>query len=277
MIQDIAPARFDGTYQPAPPVDDSLVCVFQGQRILCVLSPGGTLTLPRFCELPVAAGDCLHLFSVDRQDYFWCRRSLRLLNCDYRYLSLRRALSLPPQAAAFAAVTAYHLAAWYASNRFCGRCGQPLAYCNDERALECSSCGRRVYPRINPAIIVGVTDGDRLLVTKYAPSHAPTRHYALIAGFCEIGESAEETVRREVYEEVGLKVKNIRYYGSQPWGVDGNLSLGYFADLDGSDAITLEQEELSLAEWVRRDKVPQRGDTLALTSEMMEAFRLGRV
>lgn len=277
MIQDIAPARFDGTYRLAPPADGSAVCVFQGPRILCAVSPGGALELPRFCELPVAAGDCLRLFSVDRQDYFWCSRPLRPLSCDYRYLSLRRALSLPPQAAAFAAMTAYHLAVWYESNRFCGRCGQPLAYCGDERALMCSGCGLRIYPRINPAVIVGVTDGDRLLVTKYAPAHAPTRHYALIAGFCEIGESAEETVRREVREEVGLDIKNIRYYGSQPWGVDGNLSLGYFADLEGSAAITLERRELSLAEWVRRADVPRRGNTLALTSEMMEAFRLGRV
>lgn len=277
MIQDIAPARFDGAYRLSPPADGDTVCIFHGPRILCAVSPTGVLTLPRFCELPVSAENCRRLFSVDRQTYFCCRRTLTVLDCDYHWLPLRRALSCTPQETAFAAVTAYHLASWYASNRFCGRCGQAMAPHSKERALVCSRCGQVVYPRINPAVIVGVTDGDRLLVTKYAPSHASAKVYALIAGFCEIGESAEETVRREVLEEVGLQVKNIRYYGSQPWGVDGNLSLGYFADLDGSDAVTLEREELSLAEWVGRADVPQRGNTLALTAEMMEAFRLGRV
>ena len=76
---------------------------------------------------------------------------------------------------------------------------------------------------------------------------------------------------------MGLRVKNIRYYGSQPWGIDSNLSLGYFAELDGSDRIRMDGDELSQALWVARGDIPYRGDTMALTSEMMEAFRLGRV
>ena len=141
----------------------------------------------------------------------------------------------------------------------------------------CPRCGNLVYPRINPVIIVGVTDGDRLLVTKYAASHSATRTYALIAGFCEVGETAEDTVRREVLEEVGLRVRNIRYYASQPWGIDGNLSLGFFAELDGSDAITLERDELSQALWVRREDMPRHCTQNALTWDMMEAFRTGRM
>lgn len=277
MIQDIAPAQFHVTYDLRAPKAGSVICAFQGAHILGSETPQGTLVLPRFCELPIAEEDCWFLFSIDERDYFWCRRSLKLLQCDYGWLSIRRTFPLQPQREGFAVMTAYHLATWYASNRYCGRCGRALSRDGQERALVCGDCGNLVYPRINPAIIVGVTDGDRILVTKYAPAHAPTKLYALIAGFCEIGESAEDTVRREVLEEVGLRVKNIRYYGSQPWGIAGNLSLGFFAELDGSDKITLQEDELSLAEWVQRENVPQRGNTLALTADMMEAFRLGKV
>ena len=133
-----------------------------------------------------------------------------------------------PRAEAFAALTACHLAAWYRANRYCGCCGRARVPSTTERALVCPNCGDIVYPRINPAVIVAVTNGERILLTRYAPAHGPTEFYALVAGFCEIGETAEDTVRREVLEEVGLRVRNIRYYASQPWGIDGNLSLGIF-------------------------------------------------
>ncbi len=277
MIQDIAPDRFSVSYDLRTPAAGSLICAFQGPRVLSAADSPGVLALPRFCELTAAEEDCLFLFSISGQDYFWYRKELRPCGGDYAWVSLRKAMTAVPQRDVFAALTARHLAQWYGTNRFCGRCGHPTTRDRQERALRCPACGQLVYPRINPAIIVALTDGDRLLVTKYAASHGPTRFYALIAGFCEIGETAEDTVRREVWEEVGLRVKNIRYYGSQPWGIDGNLSLGFFAELDGSDQIRLEQNELSQALWVSRSEVPQRGNTLALTSEMMEAFRLGRM
>ena len=277
MIQDIAPARFSVSYDLRPVKADSVVCAFRGPFILGGGEAGRTLELPRFCEVPAAAEDCWFLFSVSGRDYFWWRAAPRPAGGDYRWLPLRASMACAPQRDAFAALTARHLAVWYESNRFCGRCGRPMTRDGQERAMLCPRCGNLVYPRINPVIIVGVTDGDHLLVTKYAASHSATRTYALIAGFCEIGETAEDTVRREVWEEVGLHVKNIRYYASQPWGIDGNLSLGFFAELDGSDRIRLEEDELSQAQWLRREELPRWDNTLALTWEMMEAFRLGRL
>jgi len=110
-------------------------------------------------------------------------------------------------------------------------------------------------------------------MTKYAGRSY--KKYALIAGFTEIGETAEETVAREVMEEVGLKVKNIRYYKSQPWGVDGNLLLGFFADLDGEGEIHLDENELSEGEWFARDAMPAHDDGISLTREMMGVFEKG--
>jgi NAD+ diphosphatase len=139
--------------------------------------------------------------------------------------------------------------------------------------LTCT-CGNLVFPKIAPAVIVGVVWQDKILMTRYA--NRDYKRYALVAGFTEIGETPEQTAAREVLEETGVRIRNIRYYKSQPWGFDSNLLLGYFAELDGESAITLDEEELSVAEWVQRDAIETEQDdrtNLSLTREMMLLFR----
>ena len=131
------------------------------------------------------------------------------------------------------------------------------------------------FPKICPAVIIGVTHGDRILMSKY--TGRIYKNYALLAGFNEIGESIEETVSREVMEEVGLKVKNIRYYKSQPWSFSDTLLMGFFCDLDGEEEINLDREELAMAEWFDREKMPVEREDLSLTNDMMMAFKEGRV
>lgn len=135
-------------------------------------------------------------------------------------------------------------------------------------------CGNTVYPKICPGVIVAVTDGDRLLLTKYA-NRPGSVNYALVAGFTEIGETLEETVQREVMEEVGLKVKNIRYYKSQPWSFSSTLLCGFFCDVDGDISITLDTNELALAEWFARENIPVEDDGISLTGEMIRVFKHG--
>jgi len=95
--------------------------------------------------------------------------------------------------------------------------------------------------------------------------------------FTEIGETIEETVQREVMEEVGLKVKNIRYYKSQPWSFSDTILMGFYCDLDGEEEITLDREELALAEWFRRDEIPVEPSRDSLTNEMIIKFKNGEV
>ena len=140
-----------------------------------------------------------------------------------------------------------------------------------ERMLYCESCKNMEYPKICPAVIIGVTDGNRILMSKYAGR--AYKKYALIAGFTEIGETEEEPVKREVMEEVGLKVKNIRYYKSQPWSFSDTLLLGFYCDLDGTDQITLDEEELALAEGFDRKDIPEMETTESLTNEMIRHFK----
>ena len=139
--------------------------------------------------------------------------------------------------------------------------------------MVCPACGNTVYPKICPAVIVAIHDGDRLVLTKY--KDRPVKHYALVAGFNEIGESIEETVHREVLEETGLRVRNLRFYKSQPWVFTDTLLFGFFAELDGSDKITVQEDELSEAGWFHRSEIPEDRTHLSLTGEMMEQFRKG--
>lgn len=175
---------------------------------------------------------------------------------------------------AFAGITGFQLYNWYGSHRFCGRCGQPMKKDKKERMLYCESCHQMEYPKICPAVIVGVTNGNRLLLSKYAGREY--KKYALLAGFAEIGETIEQTIEREVMEEVGMKVKNITYYKSQPWSFTDTLLFGFFAELDGSAEITLDEEELALAEWFEREEIPVVEENISLTNEMIFAFKNGK-
>ena len=140
--------------------------------------------------------------------------------------------------------------------------------------LHCLTCNNTEYPKIMPAVIIAVTNGNKILLSKYA-NREYTR-YALLAGFTEIGESVEETVKREVMEEVGLKVKNLRYYKSQPWSFSGTLLFGFFCDVDGDDTLTVDHEELSVAQWFDRDKIICQDTGSSLTNEMMMVFAAGK-
>ena len=145
-----------------------------------------------------------------RNYFLWMGESGECPDSAFSYEQAQGLRQMQSKEICFAAMTAWHLYTWYAGSRWCGRCGEKTVHDEKERMMRCPGCGNMIFPRINPAVIIAVTDGERLLLSKYA-GRAYTR-YALLAGFTEIGETLEETVAREVKEEVGLKVKNIRYY-----------------------------------------------------------------
>lgn len=268
MIQDIQPKIYHNEYTPRPIREKDVVFVFRGREVL-LRTENGELTFP--CGKEVREGNLQYLFSIDEQAFFLGREPVE----GYDFQPMRLLRKCTPQDLCFAGMTAWHLYNWYEGHRFCGKCGKPLHHHETLRALACDACGNLVFPVIAPAVIVAVTNGDKLLVTRYAGREF--KGMALIAGFCEIGERAEDTVRREVMEEVGLKVKNIRYFDSQPWGYASNLLLGYFCELDGSDDINFDHEELQTAFWISREELePVKENLLSLTGTMIETFRTGR-
>ena len=275
MIQDIGTSVYQVEYQPEIPKDNDIVYVFETRRIFAKMGEEKQIELPTFGQLKdqMDVENLQYLFKIDEQSFYLYDDVLSLEGYDFVNVGYLRLLKTMREA--FAGMTAYHLYTWYSGHRFCGKCGHKMAASDKERVLICPDCGHRAYPVIAPAVIVGVTRGDDILVTRYAGREY--KGVALLAGFCEIGENAEETVRREVFEEVGIKLKNIRYYASQPWGIDSNLLLGFFAELDGSDEITLDTNELREAVWMPRSELKPAKNTMSLTMTMIEAFRNGEV
>lgn len=278
MIQDIAPHKFHNEFIPdKTPRPDDIVFHFNANGVLA--KKGNPIGLPRRKNLKKDY-PMIYIFGIDDIDCYMVKADRidpeDLEDADqYEYfgMSTIRQSGLPKYLI-FMVVSACHLAHWYRDDKYCGRCGTELVWAKDERALDCPHCGRRIYPRINPAVIVGVTNGDKIILTKYA--NRPFQDYALIAGFVEFGETVEQCVRREVKEEVGVNIKNIRYYKSQPWGFADDVLMGFFCDLDGDPSITLQRSELRIGKWFSRDEVVLQHNDLSLTNEMMLKFKQGK-
>lgn len=280
MIQDIAPHKLRNEFIPGKTASADGQCfVFRGREMLSRVRDG-KVELPRRSEFPEDA-ECVYLFAIDKTEYFLIREpksgddaELCPEGCVFKTVHQIRSEGQMDRLLLYASFTAQQLAGWYRDNVFCGTCGSRTVYGDVERSMICPNCGRIIYPRIAPAVIVGVTNGDKILLTKYR--RGVYHYYALVAGFTEIGESFEGTVEREVMEEAGLHVKNIRYYKSQPWGVADNILAGYFCDVDGDPTIHLDTNELKVGEWVAREDVTLQPDDLSLTNEMMTIFKEGR-
>lgn len=277
MIQDIAPHRFQNEYCPKTPEPESHLLCYRGREVL-VKQEGGKLQFPRLRDLDkdqaYVKEQIRYLFSIDEEAFYLLPYEEGRFLSGFAMEKLEIFRWASPAHLAFAGITGAQLYRWYRSRRFCGCCGGRMKHDGKERMLYCEECQSREYPKIMPAVIVGVTNGNRLLMSKYAPGRGNKR-YALIAGFAEIGETLEDTVRREVMEEVGLKIKNLRYYKSQPWSFSDTILVGFFADLDGADEITLDREELSMAEWYEREDIPVHESTGSLTNEMILGFKHG--
>lgn len=270
MLQEIEPRHLDNQYHPVPMGPGARICVFRDKDVL-VSRREESVILPDWELLKDDIVRSVYLFSVDEEPYFLTElREDAVLPEGYMFDNVRSHRRLQPKYTVYAEMTAWHLYIWYRDNCFCGRCGHRTVHDGKLRMLSCPDCGNMIFPKICPAIIVGVINGDHILLTKY--SGRTYKNYALIAGFTEIGETAEDTVRREVFEEAGVHVKNIRYWGTQPWGIDSDLLLGYFADLDGSAEITMDREELSVAGWFHRDEMDIPADDVSLTNDMIRAF-----
>ena len=253
MIQDIQPHQFDNQYRPCPPDAQSYALYYEGQSAL--LKKGkDRIDFPRFCDLErlneEIYEDAVYLFTIDEERFYLVHNINRERLSEFTMENKEAFRFAEPQYLAFAGITGYQLNNWYRDRKFCGRCGHRMRHDEKERMMRCDHCGNMEFPKICPAVIIGVTDGDKILMSKYAGR--AYKKYALLAGFTEIGETIEETVQREVMEEVGLKVKNIRYYKSQPWSFSDTILMGFYCDLDGEEEITLDREELALAEWFQR-------------------------
>jgi NAD+ diphosphatase len=164
---------------------------------------------------------------------------------------------------------AVQIVAWDQTHRFCGRCGAPTQDHQNDRAKKCQACGLQNFPRLSPAIIVRVNDGDRLLLAR-SPRFPPGR-YSVLAGFVEPGETLEEAVAREVHEEVAITVKDIRYFGSQPWPFPNSLMLGFTAVYAGG-TLCPDDHEIEDAGWYSPSDLPELPPPMSIARRLIDDF-----
>lgn len=182
-----------------------------------------------------------------------------------------REVGLHSETAFMLAARARGLLDWRRQHRFCGQCGQPTQALAGESAMVCEPCRLRFYPRVSPCVIVLITRGPEVLLAQ-GVRHRSAGWYSTLAGFVETGESAEQAVHREIREEVGVEVTNLRYQGSQTWPFPHQLMLGFWADYDGGD-IRLAPDEIADANWFHVDRLPQFPPGFSIAGWMIEAYR----
>lgn len=311
MLHDIAPAVYDNEFSfPEAKSEDKLI-VYRGKAVLAFVQEG-IMRAPTFAdfgldpctkcrteplneqsqntthlEVSLAHEDAnasgasqsksyVYLFTVGIERYFMVELPAAMVDRvddqpGWEFIPIQKLVDYQPKQERFALMVGHEYWNWYESSQYCGRCGAKTEHDTVERMMRCPECGLMIFPKVFPAVIVAITRPDgKVLATRYRGR--PYANYALVAGYCEMGETVEQTVHREVMEEVGLRVKNLRYYKSQPWPDSSSLLFGFFCELDGSPDILLDERELSVAEWVDRDQLLTDNDH-SLTREMMGVLR----
>jgi NAD+ diphosphatase len=164
---------------------------------------------------------------------------------------------------------AVQIVEWGRTHRFCGACGTPTELAEGERARRCPACEQLAFPRVSPAVIVLVTRGHEALLAR--GRRFPEPMYSCVAGFVDPGESLEEAVVREVREEVGIDVRDVRYFGSQPWPFPHQLMVGFTAEWEGGE-IVVDEEELVDAAWFAPDALPLVPPPLSIARRLVDAW-----
>lgn len=261
--------------------------LFHKFELLVFVDEQGQATLPR--EVSLAALD-LGDFRVVRQHYFGYLQNGTRLPCyagelvagrdaaalpvGMALLNLRRLYGRFAEPLLWLAGRAVQLVDWDRTHQFCGQCGSPTFTAAHERVKQCPNCDHTSYPRLSPAMIVQVTregkNGREILLARNKRYTTPM--YSVLAGFVEPGESLEMCVRREIREEVALEVKNIRYFGSQPWPFPNSLMVAFTAEY-ASGEIVLEEAELTDAQWFRADNLPPYPPPMSIAHRLIEDFK----
>ena len=220
--------------------------------------------------LQISPSDGLYLGSLDGQPcYAGALEPDSSFNGNFKLNPLRALFGSIPDTFVWIAGLGHQLLHWHLTSRYCGKCGQETNDKTDERAKICPRCRHVIYPRLSPAVIVAIVKDNRILLARnrrYKGSF-----YSVLAGFVEPGETLEECVQREIQEEVGMTVKNIRYFGSQPWPFPDSLMIGFVSDYAAGE-IAVDGSEIIEAAWFPRDDLPQIPPKISIARQLIDWF-----
>jgi NAD+ diphosphatase len=277
MIQDIFPNRFNNNYLANKTIGEKdFVLHYRGNSLL-LKTNGDEFEIPQkkdFSEITDKT-ERTFLFTLNDVSCFLIWDDLKANELHFIHKEISFFRTIRQQEVAWISIVGYHLMNWYSQNKFCGKCGARTQPKSDERAIVCPECHTIVYPKISPAIIVAIICNNKILLARN--TNFPGSWYSLIAGYAEVGETLEETVIREIKEEVGLDVRNIRYYKSQPWPLSGSMMIGFIAEADENQPVSIDHKEIAEAAWFTRGNLPNHPSTISIAGEMIEKFEKGEL
>lgn len=242
------------------------------RNLLVLQKAGETFVVPcleRFEELGVAVGNRHYLGRYDGRACYAVDVPDATVPDDLELKDLRQAHASLYEDLFVLGGRAVQVVEWDRTHRYCGRCGTRNEAKTDERAKQCPKCKLLSFPRLSPAIIVMVERGGQILLAR--SPHFPPRMFSVLAGFVEPGETVEECVTREVREEVGIRVDNVRYFASQPWPFPNSLMLGFTAEYAGGN-IEVDGVEIEQAAWFRPDALPSIPGRLSISRRLIDHF-----
>lgn len=246
--------------------------IFQNGHLLLLMSQEDSLLTP--LHVTDLLPSCSHQFLLGQFDAFdaYCAELLPEWPIPFpiQPVPFRKALDLLGSSWYEIATKAFAIVQWDKNHQYCGRCGNPTVEKKGIFERHCMICGQIFYPRISPSVIVLIHKEDHLLMAR-SPHFSPGA-YGLIAGFVEAGESCETAVHREVKEEVGIRIKHLQYFGSQPWPFPDSLIIAYTAEYDSGE-IVIDHQEIEAAGWYRFDQLPGRPSTrISMASKLIDHF-----
>lgn len=258
------------TFKKSKPND--LCCMFLNGNLL-VKNEKGTLILPTFNDiksLNIEYNTKFFLGDTYEKSCFAAEAAYEFkLSKDFNLISLRSTGELLDEQLFLISGRASQILNWDKSHRFCGKCGSKTENKKDEMAKICPNCNNIMYPVICPAIIVAITKGNKILLAHN--KRFKNNMYSLIAGFVEAGEDLNSTVKREIFEEVGIKVKNIEYYKSSPWPFPNSLMIGFFAEYESGE-VAVDGNEIDSANWFTKDDLPALPKKFTIARKLIDEF-----
>jgi NAD+ diphosphatase len=264
------PAGFEPAFAfTAEPSEDAVCFVWRNDRILA--RPGDPPTLPRLRDLTRLSIDGArhYLGRLDGVECVAIRTAAEAPDAEgWEWRGLRSLFLQLPDVWLALAGRASQIVEWDRSHQFCGRCGTPTRDREGERAKECPACGYIVYPRVSPAMMVLVTRGKELLLAR--SKRFPQPIYSALAGFVEAGESIEDCIHREVREEVGIDVHNLRYVASQSWPFPHSLMIAYNAEYAGGEVRPCDDEIVD-ARWFKLDELPNLPNPISIARALIDS------
>ncbi len=260
---------FNPTHDPS---ESALWFIFDRGHLLTKIN-NNQLGVPDTADLEslgISPSDSLYLGSLDGQPcYAGALETDTAVDENFELLNLRTLFGSLPDPLFWVAGRGNQFVYWYQSHRYCGKCGHETDDKTDERAKICPRCQHIYYPRLSPAVIVAIIRDNRILLARNR--NFKGSFYSVLAGFVEPGESLEECVEREIKEEVGIAVKNIRYFGSQPWPFPDSLMIGFVSDYD-SGKIAIDGSEIVEAAWFSKDELPQIPPKISIARQLIDWF-----